>query len=77
MRKAVVAPAVHFKGSGWAKKERRVTPASKDKDGSGETESGSKATDDGGKEGAKSGPATKASDGETSKPVASPTTSDD
>ncbi|HVA88172.1 MAG TPA: zinc ribbon domain-containing protein [Candidatus Saccharimonadales bacterium] len=23
MRKAIAAPAVHFKGSGWAKKERR------------------------------------------------------
>jgi putative FmdB family regulatory protein len=29
MRKAVVAPAVHFKGSGWAKKERRSSPTSK------------------------------------------------
>jgi putative FmdB family regulatory protein len=27
LRKAVTAPAVHFKGSGWAKKERRATPA--------------------------------------------------
>lgn len=25
VRKAVAAPAVHFKGSGWAKKERRAT----------------------------------------------------
>ena len=25
VRKAIAAPAVHFKGSGWAKKERRVT----------------------------------------------------
>jgi putative FmdB family regulatory protein len=24
VRKAITAPAVHFKGSGWAKKERRV-----------------------------------------------------
>ena len=25
LKKAITAPAVHFKGSGWAKKERRVT----------------------------------------------------
>ena len=30
VRKAISAPAVHFKGSGWAKKERRAAaPASK------------------------------------------------
>ena len=28
VRKAFAAPAVHFKGSGWAKKERRAKPAS-------------------------------------------------
>ena len=28
VRKAFTAPAVHFKGSGWAKKERRAKPAS-------------------------------------------------
>jgi putative FmdB family regulatory protein len=28
VRKAISAPAVHFKGSGWAKKERRTTTAS-------------------------------------------------
>lgn len=28
VRKAFAAPAVHFKGSGWAKKERRPKPAS-------------------------------------------------
>lgn len=27
VRKAIGAPAVHYKGSGWAKKERRVKPA--------------------------------------------------
>jgi putative FmdB family regulatory protein len=25
VRKAIAAPAIHFKGSGWAKKERRAT----------------------------------------------------
>lgn len=41
IRKAVSAPAVHFKGSGWAKKERRAT-ASKGSasDAKGDTESG-------------------------------------
>jgi putative FmdB family regulatory protein len=29
MRKAFAAPAVHFKGSGWAKKERRAGAAAK------------------------------------------------
>jgi putative FmdB family regulatory protein len=27
VRKAIGAPAVHYKGSGWAKKERRAKPA--------------------------------------------------
>jgi putative FmdB family regulatory protein len=27
MRKAMTAPAVHFKGTGWAKKERRPVPS--------------------------------------------------
>jgi putative FmdB family regulatory protein len=35
VRKAIAAPAVHFKGSGWAKKERRSAARSTDtaKDG--------------------------------------------
>jgi putative FmdB family regulatory protein len=34
VKKAFAAPAVHFKGSGWAKKERRASSASaKSKDG--------------------------------------------
>lgn len=28
IRKAIVAPVVHYKGSGWAKKERRATATS-------------------------------------------------
>ena len=41
MRKAIAAPAVHFKGTGWAKKERRAaapvksSPADDGADGSG------------------------------------------
>ena len=52
VRKAISAPAVHYKGSGWAKKERRTTPTtaassskstegSSDGDGSSGTDSGS------------------------------------
>ncbi len=28
IRKVIVAPAIHYKGSGWAKKERRATAKS-------------------------------------------------
>jgi putative FmdB family regulatory protein len=31
VRKAITAPAVHYKGSGWAKKERRATPSTSSK----------------------------------------------
>ena len=52
VRKAISAPAVHYKGSGWAKKERRITPTtagssskstegSSDGDGSSGTDGGS------------------------------------
>ena len=38
VRKAISAPAVHFKGSGWAKKERRASsPSTSKKDGDGGT----------------------------------------
>jgi len=33
VRRALTAPTVHFKGSGWAKKERTTGPASSSKDG--------------------------------------------
>ena len=35
MTKAFVAPAVHFKGSGWAKKDRSTARASRSKDDGG------------------------------------------
>jgi putative FmdB family regulatory protein len=41
LRKAITAAAVHFKGSGWAKKERRPAVAS----GASTTDDGSKAGD--------------------------------
>lgn len=34
LRKAMVSPAIHFKGSGWAKKDRSSTSGSKAKAGS-------------------------------------------
>lgn len=37
VRKAFAAPAIHFKGSGWAKKERRATATSGTKAGSTES----------------------------------------
>jgi putative FmdB family regulatory protein len=45
VRKAIAAPAVHFKGSGWAKKERRPTPSSTASSTDG-AEGGSTSTDD-------------------------------
>ena len=45
VRKAFAAPAIHFKGSGWAKRDRRVTkaPASSGTDGGGGDGEGSAA----------------------------------
>jgi putative FmdB family regulatory protein len=57
VRKAVAAPAVHFKGSGWAKKDRGAAVATRaaakaDAGGDGASESSS----EGGDEGAAAGP---------------------
>lgn len=51
VRKAFAAPAVHFKGSGWAKKERRATVTS----GSNKSNGSDAAGRDGGGTGADSG----------------------
>jgi putative FmdB family regulatory protein len=40
VRKAFAAPAVHFKGSGWAKKERRAAVKSASSSGDGDKGSG-------------------------------------
>ena len=59
VRKAIGAPAVHYKGSGWAKKERRVKPAT----------AGSSATDGGeGASDSSSGDAASAKDAKTPTP---------
>jgi len=69
MRKAVVAPAVHFKGSGWAKKERRSGTAPKtdpaNDDGSPAT------TPTSADKGSGSGPATSSAGGSGSAPTTS------
>jgi putative FmdB family regulatory protein len=45
VRKAISAPAVHYRGSGWAKKERRTAAAS------GSSKSGDEGGRDGGSDG--------------------------
>ncbi len=49
IRKAISAPAIHYKGSGWAKKERSVTATPK---GPSDPGSGSEAATDSKKDGA-------------------------
>ena len=75
LRKAITAAAVHFKGSGWAKKERRATVtsgASKAEEGS-TAGDGSKA-DEGSKSGDGDGKKAGSSDNEAaSKPAAAST----
>ncbi len=72
--KAITAPAVHFKGSGWAKKERRASTSSGSRSGGGTADDdGGKTDDKGGKTDDKGG-TTPASDPPTnaseSKPAA-------
>jgi putative FmdB family regulatory protein len=80
IRKAISAPAVHYKGSGWAKKERRTTASPSTSrsatdgasggGGSGDGGSGDGASGDGASGDGGSGADTKASD-EPSKPAKS------
>ena len=77
VRKAFAAPAVHFKGSGWAKKERRATATpgsskSASADGQGGTDGtsggGSSGSSDGGdSSGSSSGDTSSSKDGSSSK----------
>jgi len=46
VRKAIGAPAVHFKGSGWAKKERRSPAPSSGGSSADGAEGGTTSTDD-------------------------------
>lgn len=45
VRKAISSPAVHFKGSGWAKKERRSAASSKSESSSADASNDAAATD--------------------------------
>ena len=49
IRKAIAAPAIHFKGTGWAKKERRATatPGAAKASGEGSSAEGGTKGDDG------------------------------
>ena len=40
LKKAIAAPAVHFKGSGWAKRDRRATVAPGTSKAAGDSDSG-------------------------------------
>ncbi|HET7496456.1 MAG TPA: FmdB family zinc ribbon protein [Candidatus Limnocylindrales bacterium] len=70
VRKAIAAPAVHFKGSGWAKKERRAGVTStgpKDPgEGSADDGAGAKTSGDTDSGAAASGSTTSASGGTSS-----------
>jgi putative FmdB family regulatory protein len=62
MRKAFVAPAVHFKGSGWAKKDRAAgAKKTTAKAAAGGDEGGSRATAKAGDPGTTADPTTSAS----------------
>jgi putative FmdB family regulatory protein len=83
VRKAFAAPAVHFKGSGWAKKERRAKPASATasagEGGDGSSESSSEAGSGTTKDAAKTPPAksgTTGSSGSSDSATSSSTTAD-
>lgn len=75
MRKAFAPPTIHFKGSGWAKKERRsASAAAKKSEGGGSDGSAAKdATSGGAPEGGEAGP-TDAGSGRTA--PAAPTAGD-
>jgi putative FmdB family regulatory protein len=74
IRKAITAAAIHYKGSGWAKKERRATVSSGSAKASGEgtsaTESGS--SDAGGSKADGGSSATEKSGGDAPKATPAP-----
>jgi putative FmdB family regulatory protein len=69
MKKAIVAPAVHFKGSGWARKEKSGSGKPAPRPSSAESSSASTSTSDG--EAEKSTP-TPAEPAKTESPVKDP-----
>ena len=62
MHKALTSPTVHFKGSGWAKKDRSATSAARSGSGSGGTSTDGAAST----EGASSGQGGSSGDGASS-----------
>jgi putative FmdB family regulatory protein len=81
MRKSISAPSVHFKGSGWAKKDRASTPKTKaaaksdaapKSGGDGESKSGGDGESKSGGDGdSKSGAPSASPSGPAAKPAAS------
>jgi len=81
MRKALTTPAVHFKGSGWAKKDARTASASRAGSGSGAPSTGAKSDATGDATGTSSDATSSSStdatsDGATTTTTKTPTTSD-
>jgi putative FmdB family regulatory protein len=70
VRKAFAAPAIHFKGSGWAKKERRSAARSKDAS----AKEGSESDTSAGSSGEGAAPVSNGS-GDTTAPSTKPSTS--
>jgi putative FmdB family regulatory protein len=66
VRKAISAPAVHYKGSGWAKKERRPARTSADAGAKSSDDTSDSGSSSGSDEGAAKEPAT------AEKPVTAP-----
>jgi putative FmdB family regulatory protein len=75
MRKAIAAPTIHYKGTGWAKKERRSASAASRRSDDGAPDGGG--SDGGGSDGgssaseSSSGATKKAAEGDTRKPGSS------
>ena len=83
VRKAISAPTVHFKGSGWAKKERRAAVKTGAPSGHGDEDSADKGSDKGSStdsgsssDAAGASTATVTSDGDSSAGPAKPSKSD-
>ena len=72
VRKAFAAPAVHFKGSGWAKKERRATATAASAAKAGDTAGGSDSA--GSDKASGPGDGSKSSTGADAPPAAAPST---
>ena len=78
MRKAFAAPAIHFKGSGWAKKDRsasRTKAAAKAESGTSDAKSGEASSKAGGGESDSSEPSSKSSSDSKSAPASSASSS--